>query len=413
MMRQKLFTRDFTLVVVGQIISLFGNAALRFALPLYLLNQTGSSALYGAVTACAFIPAILLSPVGGIAADRVNKRNIMVALDFFTAFVIAVYYFFLGTADLVLLTAAVLMLLYGIAGAYQPAVQASIPALAAPEKFVAANSVINMIGSFSGLTGPILGGILYSAYGLVPVLRMCILCFVLSAVMEIFIRIPFVKPPSDGSIWQTAKTDIAQSFRFISKDAPVIGKTVLIVCCINLFLSAMILVGMPYIITEVLSLNNANSLCGFAEGALAAGGLLGGICAGVLGEKVNVRNAGKLIVLCALLVFPIGAALLLPFSDLFCYCVLTACCFGLMVCSTIFSICMMSFVQTETPPPLIGKVIAVILMISNCAQPLGNALYGVLFEACAGLEFAAVFFSGIVSLLIAFCAVKIFSHQVQ
>lgn len=44
-MNQKLFSKDFTLVVIGQIISLFGNATIRFALPLYLLNLTGSSAL--------------------------------------------------------------------------------------------------------------------------------------------------------------------------------------------------------------------------------------------------------------------------------------------------------------------------------------------------------------------------------
>lgn len=78
-MKRNLFSRDFVLVIIGQIISLFGNATIRFALPLYLLNQTGSSMLYGAVTACAFLPAVLLSPVGGIVADRVNKRNIMVA----------------------------------------------------------------------------------------------------------------------------------------------------------------------------------------------------------------------------------------------------------------------------------------------------------------------------------------------
>ena len=84
-MKDKLFTKDFTMVVIGQIISLFGNSAVRFVLPLYLLNQTGSSALYGTVMACAFIPAVLLSPVGGLVADRVNKRNIMVILDFSTA----------------------------------------------------------------------------------------------------------------------------------------------------------------------------------------------------------------------------------------------------------------------------------------------------------------------------------------
>lgn len=77
-MENKLFTKDFTLVVIGQIISLFGNAVIRFALPLYLLNQTGSSALFGAVLACANVPMMLLSPVGGLAADRVNKRNVMV-----------------------------------------------------------------------------------------------------------------------------------------------------------------------------------------------------------------------------------------------------------------------------------------------------------------------------------------------
>ena len=41
----KLFRRDFTLVVIGQVISLFGNAVLRFALPLYLLHQPVCMAL--------------------------------------------------------------------------------------------------------------------------------------------------------------------------------------------------------------------------------------------------------------------------------------------------------------------------------------------------------------------------------
>ena len=113
-MNQKLVSRDFTLVVIGQIISLFGNAAIRFALPLYLLNQTGSSAIYGTVTACAFIPAILLSPIGGIVADRVNKRDIMVILDFFTAAVIAGFSLLMNSVNLTVLLAVTLMILYGI-----------------------------------------------------------------------------------------------------------------------------------------------------------------------------------------------------------------------------------------------------------------------------------------------------------
>ena len=43
--KAKLWNKDFTLVVIGQIISLFGNAVLRFALPLYSLEQSGSPGL--------------------------------------------------------------------------------------------------------------------------------------------------------------------------------------------------------------------------------------------------------------------------------------------------------------------------------------------------------------------------------
>ena len=67
------------------------------------------------------------------------------------------------------------------------------PALISPEHFMEANSVINIINSFSSLLGPVLGGMLYSAYGLEPVLWVCVACFVLSAVMELFIQIPFVR----------------------------------------------------------------------------------------------------------------------------------------------------------------------------------------------------------------------------
>lgn len=409
-MKQKLFSKDFTLVIIGQIISLFGNAAIRFALPLYLLNQTGSSALYGTVTACAFLPAVLLSPVGGIVADRVNKRNIMVVLDFFTAFLVFSFSMMMGGKSLVLLLTLTLMLLYGIAGAYQPAVSASIPALVGQEYFMAANSVINMIGSLAALLGPVLGGILYSVYGLETVLAVCTVCFLLSAVMEIFIRIPFVKQEKSGRLWEIVWKDFGESFRFIRHGKPVIGKAVLLACGINLFLSSLIHVGMPYLITEVFALETewANRLYGFAQGALAAGGLAGGICAGIFASGFSMKKAGNLLVISALCLLPAGSALLFCSSGMVNYLVMTACCFLIMVCSTIFSVQVMSFVQAGTPPELIGKVIALMLSVSMCANPLGSVLYGVLFEVCTGCEYVVVFFAGIVSFAVALRAEKIF-----
>lgn len=95
---KKGFSKNFYLVVIGQIISLFGNAVIRFALPLHLLSVTGSAALLGVVSGVAFLPLVVMSPIGGLIADRMNKRNIMVVLDFFTAGLVLLFLVLSGRA---------------------------------------------------------------------------------------------------------------------------------------------------------------------------------------------------------------------------------------------------------------------------------------------------------------------------
>lgn len=90
------------------------------------------------------------------------------------------------------------------------------------------------------------------------------------------------------------------------------------------------------------------------------------------------------------------------------YFIMAVCCFAIMTVASVFSVQIMAFVQTETPQNLVGKVISVCMMVSMCAQPLGNALYGLLFEVCDGYEAVAVLFSGTVSLMVAARARKVF-----
>ena len=80
-MKEKLFTRNFTLLLVGQASSLLGNNTLKFALSMFVLEETGSATVFATILALAMVPTILLSPLGGILADRTNRKSIMVALD--------------------------------------------------------------------------------------------------------------------------------------------------------------------------------------------------------------------------------------------------------------------------------------------------------------------------------------------
>jgi len=125
-------------------------------------------------------------------------------------------------------------------------------------------------------------------------------------------------------------------------------------------------------------------------------------------KKLTIQKSGNFIIYCAACMFPMGIALMLFSSGLINYAVMTVCCFVVMMFSTVFTVQMMAFVQAETPQNLIGKVIAVIFTISMCAQPVGNAFYGILFEICDGFEFIVLLFAGIVSMIIAVSTKSIF-----
>lgn len=409
-MEHNKFSKDFILVVIGQIISLFGNAVMRFALPIHLLNETGSAALLGIVSGCAFIPLAIMSPIGGLIADRVNKRNIMVCLDFFTAFLVTLFVLLYGEINIVTIILVMLFLLYGISGAYQPSVQSSIPLLVPEERVMSANAAINMVSSLSGLLGPALGGMAYAAWGIMPVLYVCIGCFVFSAVMEIFIKIPFEKRERNTSLLHEARMDLIESIHYISKERSEIGKLTLCCACINVSLSALMIIGLPVIVMQVLefpSTNDASQMYGFMEAILAVGGLGGGLCAGILGSKMRITGFWKMLFASGLLLLPIGIVLMIDCSAYTAYTVMAVSGLITMACATIFTIQTMSYIQITTPVQLIGKVIAWIIALSTCAQPIGQVLYGFAFEKLAGHLWVIFFAAAAVTAIIAYFSKKI------
>lgn len=374
----KKYGKDFTLVVIGQIISLFGNSILRFALPLYLLRETGSSTLFGIVTACSFLPMIVLSLLGGVLADRVNKRNIMVCLDFLTAMIVMVFSLLMRIAPMVPLFMITLMLLYGISGTYQPAVQASIPELVPKGKILSANAIVNQIGSLAGFLGPVVGGMLYGAFGIELILKVSILCFTLSAIMEIFIQIPFHKQQTNDSMLQIIKCDLRDSIGFLKFEKPLFIRVCFVVAGLNLFLSSMITIGIPVIITQKLFLTD--QLLGVTQGLLAVGGIFGGLLTVLLEKRLQPQKAYAPLFLCSICTCLMGAGIVAIDTPLIEYIILSVMGLTITIFSTMFSIQMLAIVQVETPQHLVGKVIACIMTFIMCVQPIGQFMYGILFE---------------------------------
>lgn len=406
--KSTLFKRDFTLVVIGQIISLFGNAILRFALPLYLLRETGSSALFGMVTACSFAPMVVLSMIGGVLADRVNKRNIMVGLDFCTAVLILIFYLSLGKLPTVPLFIAVLMLLYGISGTYQPSVQASIPLLVSSEKLMAGNAVINQVNTLSGLLGPVIGGIMFGMWGIYPILILSIGCFAFSAVMEIFIHIPHEKRVRESGILTVVGNDLKESYQFVKTEKPIFFSVVFLISIFNLILSSVMIVGTPILITQVLKMSD--TMYGFTQGALALGGLCGGILTAAIAEKLKLKNSYILLLVCAASVALMGISLVFHIPAILSYWAITLMSFTAMGASTLFVVQIYTMVQEQTPPQLVGKIMAALISIAMCGQPIGQAIYGVLFDIFESRTWIVLIVAAVAAFLIALYSKKIFSQ---
>lgn len=410
-MSQKLFNRDFTLVAIGQLISLFGNAILRFALALYVLDATGSAAVFGTVTAIAVIPTILLSPFGGILSDRVNRRNIMAALDFATAALALGLGLLLSEENAVALITVTLLLLSVIQACYTPSVNSSVPLLQAEGNLVKANAVVSQVSMLANLIGPVLGGVLYGLFGAMPIILVSGVCFFLSAVLELFIHIPFQPLDAKTSILQIVKDDLRESIRFMTREQPDILRITLMIAVYSLFVVSTITVGLPYMVRTVLGLSS--QLYGAAEGLMAAAGIAGGIASGFLAGRLKTSRLYWLLVLSGAALVPVGAAFLLGCGPMTCYIVITICIMAMQLLIALFSIFMLSLAQGRTPSHLLGKMTAYIMTLTMCAQPVGQALYGVLFDRFAGSLYLPLIATALIAAAIGLASRGLFARLEQ
>lgn len=375
----RLFTPPFAAVASAQLFSLLGEAILKFVLPLYLLNLSGSATLYGIVVACAFVPYIFLTPIGGVLADRVNKKLVMAALDLVMAAASIAYLALAQTADLVVLTIVILMVLYAAQSIYQPTVQSSVPSVVSHDRITSATAIVTQISALTGLVGPVFGGLVFGFFGVAPIVAVSAGAFLASSLLIIaFVKIPSARHESSGSPLTILKGDIKEAVSFLKLN-PLMWKTILLATVINLVASAFIIVGTPYIVTEVLRL--PNQLMGFAEAALALGGLAGGVVISLKPALFPIRKAPRFLFGAALGFIPIAVVTASALAPVAVYGILLVSLSWTMAMCSMFSIIGISFLQMETPSDLVGKVIALTMSAANCAMPAGQLIFGIGFDS--------------------------------
>ena len=408
-MTEKLFTKNFTLLILGQLTSLFGNFILKLALSMYVLEVTGSATVFAGILSAATIPTILLSPLGGILADRADRRNIMVALDALTGVSVLCAALFLSESNAIAVISTLLIIL-SILGAFEtPTVQACIPTMLQGDNIMKGNAVVNQVASLSYLIAPMLGGVLYAMFGLKPIMYASVVCFFITALFECFIKLSYQRIQSQGGVLQIVKQDFLSSMQYISKEQTSISKMLLLTAFSRFFVMGITIVGLPFLVRTVLGFNA--KYYGAAESALAVATILGSIAAGILAEKVKIHKLSVLLATLGIFIIPAGIVFLLPVNAIIKYGVTVVSFCGMQAVISIFSIFAVSLIQQRTPNHLIGKVMAYTSTVTLCVQPIGQIVYGFLFDRFYSAVYFVLIPTGIIVCIVGLSAMSFFKNM--
>ncbi len=405
--------KDFYMMVIGQVISILGSALLRFALSLYILDITGRADIYALLFAISNIP-LLLSPLGGAVADRFSRQKLMVIFDFTSSAIIFLYYFLMaGDLPIIMLTGTVMVALSVISSMYSPAVTASIPLLVEERRLEAANGMVNGVQALSNVAAPIIGGVCYGIFGVNTLVLISGAAFFCSAVLELFIRIPFVKRGFSGPVIPAIAGDLKEGITYVVRK-PMIRKAMILAALLNMILTPFFVVGGPIILKN--AMHSTDAMYGIGMGSINFATILGALAMGLTVGRLHMKNLYRLLLFIAALFAPMALAVTPQLAGLGFYpgyLLFLGCSIPVAMIMTIVSIFVITRVQRETPNENLGKVMACIMAVSQCTAPLGQLAYGLVFQVFdSAIYLPALFICGAMVLL-SLAARKMMENEVE
>jgi predicted MFS family arabinose efflux permease len=159
-MRAALRHPEFRLLVTGMVISQTGDWLYNVALLIFVLDRTHSAGWVAAAGIVRLVPYVLFGTAGGVIADHVDRRTVMVVSDLARAGIMLVLAVVAASSGSPLAAIALAGASTSFAVVYGPSVNAALPGLVGEEDLAAANSIVQMLTNVCIALGPAIGGIL-------------------------------------------------------------------------------------------------------------------------------------------------------------------------------------------------------------------------------------------------------------
>lgn len=265
----------FTIVWVGQAVSLLGTSMSAFALTIWAYELTGKATALALAGFFHVTPLLIFSPIAGAIVDRSNRKLMMMLSDLGSGIATIGVLILFSTGQLELWHLFVANAITGIFQTFQwPAYSAAITMIVPKKHYARAHAMNDLAGNTSGIFAPLLAGALLPFIGLGGILTIDIVTFLIAigALLLVVIPQPEVTEEgleSRGSIWKES----AYGFRYIFKRPSLLGLQ-------TIFMIGNFFATMAYTLLApmILARTDSNALIfGSVETAGAVGGVAGGL----------------------------------------------------------------------------------------------------------------------------------------
>ena len=363
----------FSIVWLGQLVSMTGSGMTRFALTIWVWQETGEATALAIVAIFSFAPAIFFSPIAGAIVDRVSRKRVMIASDLAAGLstVALLILFSTGHLEIWHLWAAGFF-----ASAFEsfqfPAYSAAITTMIEKKHYTRANAMLAMVQSASMIIAPALAGALLGFIGINGIMIIDIVTFLFAIGTLLLVVIP---DPAETAAGRASRGTLLQEsvfgFRYIFSNRSLLG-LLLIFFTTNLTFGLTMILLAPMILSRTA---DNTVILGTTMMMFGIGGVVGGLVIaawggfkrrihGVLLGLVFLSIFGQIVIGVgqSIQVWAVGAFLALFFMPL-------------------VNGSSQAIWQAKVSPDIQGKVFATRRLIAQISSPVAMIMGGRLADA--------------------------------
>ncbi|MEW5826209.1 MAG: MFS transporter [Candidatus Bipolaricaulota bacterium] len=360
----------FTLVWLGQLVSVLASNAASFALAIWAYETTGRATALGVLSASFLVPFLVLSPIAGAMVDRYNRKAMMMVSDLAAAAATTAVLVLHATGSLSIGHLYLTTVLVGLGNTFQwPAYSAAISTMIPKRQYQRANGMMSLVDSGPGVLAPLLAGALYPVVGLTGLLLLDIGTFALAVAALVIVEIPTPPPSAEGAAARGHLLhEAVYGFRYIFARKGLLGLAIFF-ATLNFF------AGMGLMTPFILSRTQHDSAAlGIVMSAAALGGVAGGLLVSAWGgfrrRITNVFVGEFLFGFLSLFLFGFGRGLA--------FWIPTAALGSLAVCLS--NSAAQAIWQAKVPADLQGRVFSARRLIAFSLLPITPVVAGALAD---------------------------------